>query len=122
MELFKEFAFEAAHRLPGVPSDHRCARLHGHSYRVQVHVSGEVDPESGMVIDFTDIKAAFKPIVDEYLDHHYLNDVPGLENPTSENLACWIWQRLSPALPQLSAVQVRETSTSGVIYRGEHER
>jgi 6-pyruvoyltetrahydropterin/6-carboxytetrahydropterin synthase len=121
MELFKEFTFEAAHRLPGVPPDHRCARLHGHSYRVIVHVSGEIDQESGMVMDFADIKAAFKPIVDNYLDHYYLNEVDGLENPTSENLARWIWQRLSPALPPLSMVEVRETCTSGVLYRGEHE-
>jgi 6-pyruvoyltetrahydropterin/6-carboxytetrahydropterin synthase len=119
MELLKEFTFEAAHRLPSVPPDHRCARLHGHSYRVIIHVSGEVDPTSGMVMDFADIKIAFKPIVDEHLDHYYLNDVPGLENPTSENLARWIWQRLSQTLPQLSAVEVRETCTSGVIYRGE---
>ncbi len=122
MELFKEFTFEAAHRLPHVPPDHRCARLHGHSYRVLIHVSGEVDPKSGMVMDFADIKSAFKPIIDEHLDHYYLNDVPGLENPTSENLTRWIWQRLSPALSQMNAVEVRETCTSGVIYRGEHER
>ena len=122
MELFKEFTFEAAHRLPGVPPDHRCARLHGHSYRVIVHVSGEVDHESGRVMDFADVKAAFKPIVDGHLDHYYLNEVDGLENPTSENLARWIWQRLSPALSQLSMIEVRETCTSGVRYRGEHER
>jgi 6-pyruvoyltetrahydropterin/6-carboxytetrahydropterin synthase len=122
MELFKEFTFEAAHRLPGVPPDHRCARLHGHSYRVIIHVNGEVDIASGMVMDFADIKTAFKPIIDKHLDHYYLNDVPGLENPTSENLTRWIWQRLSAALPQLSAVEVRETCTSGVIYRGEHEQ
>jgi 6-pyruvoyltetrahydropterin/6-carboxytetrahydropterin synthase len=121
VELFKEFTFEAAHRLPGVPPDHRCARLHGHSYRVIVHVSGEVDQESGMVMDFADIKAAFKPIVDNYLDHYYLNEVDGLENPTSENLARWIWQRLSPVLPPLSMIEIRETCTSGAIYRGEHE-
>jgi 6-pyruvoyltetrahydropterin/6-carboxytetrahydropterin synthase len=122
MELFKEFTFEAAHRLPGVAPNHRCARLHGHSYRVTIHVSGEVDQTSGMVLDFADIKAAFKPIIDEHLDHYYLNDVPGLENPTSENLTRWIWQRLRPGLPQLSAVEVRETCTSGVIYRGEYEQ
>ena len=85
----------------------------------QIHVTGEVDPASGMVMDFADIKAAFKPIVDEHLDHYYLNEFPGLENPTSENLARWIWQRLTPALSQLSAIEVRETCTSGVIYRGE---
>jgi 6-pyruvoyltetrahydropterin/6-carboxytetrahydropterin synthase len=121
MELFKEFTFEAAHRLPGVPPDHRCARLHGHSYRVLIHVSGEVNAASGMVMDFADIKGAFKPIVDEHLDHYYLNDVPGLENPTSENLTRWIWQRLRAVLPLLSAVEVRETCTSGVIYRGEQD-
>jgi 6-pyruvoyltetrahydropterin/6-carboxytetrahydropterin synthase len=118
MELFKEFTFEAAHRLPHVAADHKCARLHGHSYRVVVHVQGPVDPTSGMVIDFADMKAAFKPIIDEHLDHYYLNDVPGLDNPTSENLARWLWERLSPALPTLSAVEVRETCTSGCIYRG----
>jgi 6-pyruvoyltetrahydropterin/6-carboxytetrahydropterin synthase len=96
MELYKEFTFEAAHRLPNVAPEHKCARLHGHSYRVIVHVSGEVDPQSGMVMDFADITAAFKPIVAEQLDHYYLNEIEGLENPTSENLAQWIWQRLEP--------------------------
>jgi 6-pyruvoyltetrahydropterin/6-carboxytetrahydropterin synthase len=122
MELYKEFTFEAAHRLPNVAPEHKCARLHGHSYRVIIHVSGEVDPQSGMVMDFADIKSAFKPIVAERLDHYYLNEVEGLENPTSENLAQWIWQRLKPPLPLLSAVEVRETCCSGVLYRGEHER
>lgn len=121
MELFKEFTFEAAHRLPNVPADHKCARLHGHSYRLIVHVSGDVDPHSGMVIDFGDIKAIVKPLVDQQLDHYFLNEVEGLENPTSENLARWVWQRLAGALPQLSAIEIRETCTSGVIYRGEDE-
>jgi len=118
MELFKEFTFEAAHLLPNVPADHKCARLHGHSYRIVVHVEGPVDSESGMVIDFADIKAAVKPIVDEHLDHYYLNDVPGLQNPTSENLARWLWRKLRPSLPLLSAIEVRETCTSGCLYRG----
>jgi 6-pyruvoyltetrahydropterin/6-carboxytetrahydropterin synthase len=122
MELFKEFTFEAAHRLPNVPPDHKCARLHGHSYRVLIHINGEIDTVTGMVMDFAEVTAAFKPIVDEHLDHYYLNDVEGLENPTSENLACWIWKRLLPALPLLSEVQVRETCTSGALYRGEHEK
>jgi 6-pyruvoyltetrahydropterin/6-carboxytetrahydropterin synthase len=121
MELFTEFTFEAAHRLPNVAPEHKCARLHGHSYRIVVHVEGPVGVESGMVIDFADIKAAVKPIVDEHLDHYYLNDVPGLENPTSENLARWLWQKLLPGLPLLSAIQVRETCTSGCVYRGEDE-
>jgi 6-pyruvoyltetrahydropterin/6-carboxytetrahydropterin synthase len=120
MEIFKEFTFEAAHRLPNVPEGHKCARLHGHSYRVQVHVAGDQDPHVGWVIDFADIAEAFEPIR-ERLDHYYLNEIEGLENPTSENLARWIWIRLKPALPQLSQILVRETCTSGCIYRGEGE-
>jgi 6-pyruvoyltetrahydropterin/6-carboxytetrahydropterin synthase len=116
MEIFREFTFEAAHRLPGVPEGHKCRRLHGHSFRVEVRVGGEVDPEAGWVMDFADLKAAFAPLHDQ-LDHRYLNDVPGLANPTSEVLARWIWDRLADALP-LTAVVVRETCTSGVVYRG----
>jgi 6-pyruvoyltetrahydropterin/6-carboxytetrahydropterin synthase len=121
VELLKEFTFEAAHRLPGVQAGHKCARLHGHSYRLVVHLSGTVDPDSGMVMDFADIKTVVKPLIDEHLDHYFLNEVEGLENPTSENLARWVWQRLIGALPQLAAIEIRETCTSGVIYRGEHE-
>lgn len=117
MEIFREFTFEAAHRLPNVPAGHKCARLHGHSYRVEVHVRGDVDPAMGWVMDFAEIKAAFKPLQDQ-LDHYYLNEVPGLENPTSEVLARWIWARLTDRLP-LHAVVVRETCTSGCVYRGE---
>src|SRR5437870_3285890 len=93
MELHKVFTFEAAHRLPKVPPGHKCGRLHGHSFRVAIHVRGRVDEESGWVMDFADIKTAFSPLL-EQLDHHYLNEVEGLSNPTSENLARWIWQRL----------------------------
>jgi 6-pyruvoyltetrahydropterin/6-carboxytetrahydropterin synthase len=117
VEVFREFTFEAAHRLPHVPAGHKCGRLHGHSYRVEVHVAGEVDPVTGMVIDFAEIKAAFRPLADR-LDHYYLNEVEGLANPTSENLARWIWDRLARSLP-LSRVVVRETCTSGVAYTGE---
>ncbi|WP_433082375.1 6-carboxytetrahydropterin synthase QueD [Dactylosporangium sp. CA-052675] len=117
MEIFREFTFEAAHQLPSVPVGHKCARLHGHSYRVEVHVGGDVDPVTGWVMDFGDIKKAFQPLHDQ-LDHYYLNEVPGLKNPTSEVLARWIWDRLIDQLP-LSAVVVRETCTSGCVYRGE---
>lgn len=116
-EIFKEFVFESAHRLPFVPEGHKCSRLHGHSFRAEIHVGGEVDPRTGWIIDFADIKAAFKPFYDQ-LDHNYLNEVPGLENPTSENLAKWIWDKLSPALPGLKRVLVRETCTSGCVYTG----
>jgi len=117
MELFKEFGFEAAHRLPNVPADHKCARLHGHSFRVELHVEGDVGATTGWVMDFADLRAAWEPLHDQ-VDHRYLNDVPGLENPTSEVLAEWIWRRLAPTLPGLSEIVVRETCTSGCRYRG----
>jgi queuosine biosynthesis protein QueD len=117
MEIFKEFTIEAAHRLPNVPEGHKCARLHGHSFRIAVYVSGEVDEHLGWVMDFAAIKAAWEPVF-EQLDHRYLNEVPGLENPTSENLARWIWERLRARLPGLSRIAVRETCTAGCEYRG----
>lgn len=120
MEIFKEFVFEAAHRLPNVPAGHKCGRLHGHSFRAELHVEGPVNPETGWIIDFADIKAAFKATYDR-LDHHYLNEIEGLENPTSENLARWIWQQVKPHLPLLSKVVVRETCTCGCTYKGENE-
>ena len=118
MELFKQFSIEAAHWLPHVPADHKCRRMHGHSFQIQVHVRGPVDPHLGWVMDFAEIKAAFAPVEDE-IDHRCLNDVEGLENPTSENLARWLWRRLRPALPLLSKIVVQETCTSGCIYSGE---
>ncbi len=117
MEVFREFAFEAAHRLPHVPAGHKCGRLHGHSYRVEVHVRGPVQSEAGWVMDFADLKQRFEP-VHEQLDHRYLNEVEGLDNPTSENVARWIWDRLCPILP-LAKVVVRETCTTGCVYEGE---
>jgi 6-pyruvoyltetrahydropterin/6-carboxytetrahydropterin synthase len=117
VEIYREFTFEAAHRLPRVPEGHKCGRLHGHSYRLEVHVQGDVDPDTGWLMDFADIKAAVAPVVAE-LDHRYLNELPGLENPTSENLARWTWNRLTAELP-LSAVVVRETCTSACTYRGQ---
>ena len=118
MELRKSFQFEAAHRLPHVPAGHKCARLHGHSFVAEIVVRGPLDPQLGWVMDYADIKAAFRPIY-ERLDHHYLNELPGLENPTSENLAVWIWRELKPVLPQLSEVVVCETCTARCVYRGE---
>lgn len=118
MEIFKDFHFEAAHRLPNVPEGHKCARLHGHSFQLRVWVSGEVTEPSGWIMDFGDLKAAVKPVI-ERLDHYYLNEIPGLENPTSENLARWLWAALKPVLPGLSCVEIRETCTSGCRFRGE---
>lgn len=120
MEIFKSFTFEAAHRLPNVPDGHKCARLHGHSFRVELHVAGPVGERSGWVMDFAEVKAAFAPLYDA-LDHRYLNEIDGLENPTSENIAIWIWERLKPNLPQLCRVVVHETCTSGCAYTGPEE-
>lgn len=116
-EIRWEFTFEAAHRLPNVPSDHKCSRLHGHSYLARVHVTGPIDDGAGWIIDFANIKDACKPVIAR-LDHYYLNEIPGLENPTSELLAVWIWRELESSLPLMSAVEVSETCTSGCVYRG----
>ena len=118
MDIFKEFTIEAAHWLPNVPEGHKCRRMHGHSFHIEVHVSGTVDEHAGWVMDFADLKSAFRPI-EERLDHYCLNDIEGLENPTSENLARWIWSHLQPALPELSKIVVRETCTSGCVYTGQ---
>ena len=117
MEIFKEFTIEAAHKLPNVPAGHKCSRLHGHSFSVSIYVEGKVDPHTGWIIDFADIKNAFEPIY-KTLDHYYLNEISGLENPTSENLARWIWSKLKPSLPLLSKIIIKETCTSGCIYSG----
>ena len=117
MEIFKDFTFEAAHRLPNLPPDHKCSRLHGHSFQAQIYVRGPIGEQSGWIIDFADIKRAFEPLHKE-LDHHYLNEIPGLTNPTSEVLAQWIWGRLELSLPGLSKVVVRETCTTGCVYEG----
>lgn len=117
MDIFKVFSIEAAHRLPNVPPGHKCSRLHGHSFRIEIHVSGELDRNTGWVIDYAEIASQFQPLY-ERLDHHYLNEIPGLENPTSEQLARWIWQHLKPVLPLLSQVVVFETCTSGCRYDG----
>jgi len=118
VELSKDFRFEAAHRLPNVPADHKCARLHGHSFRVRITVRGEVDPASGWFIDYARIKEGFAPL-HEQLDHYYLNEVEGLANPTSENLARWIWDRLDDRLPGLASIEVWEGCDARCTYRGE---
>lgn len=111
-----EFTIAASRRLTGVPSDHPCARLHGHTFLVRLTVRGPIDHTTGFVMDFAELQYLWAPLHDQ-LDHHYLNDVPGLENPTSERLAQWIWRSLRPRCPLLAAVEVRETGNSGVLYR-----
>jgi 6-pyruvoyltetrahydropterin/6-carboxytetrahydropterin synthase len=117
MDIFKVFTFEAAHMLPQVPEGHKCKRLHGHSFRAEIHITGPVE-EKGWIVDFAEIKEAWQPM-HEVLDHHYLNEVKGLENPTSENIALWIWARLKPDLPGLSKIVLHETCEAGCIYTGD---
>ena len=121
MELYKEFTIEAAHHLPNVPSGHKCGRLHGHSFKIRLYLEGHIDENEGWLMDFADLKTVFQPVYQQ-LDHHYLNEIPGLENPTSENLAVWIWQQLESELPLLSAVEIKETCSSGCIYRGRTQK
>lgn len=118
VQLTKSFTFEAAHCLPTFPEGHKCRRLHGHSYRVDIVVAGEVDPKRGYLIDFGDIRDAYEPTCGR-LDHACLNEIEGLENPTSEMLARWIWDRLKPKLPLLTKIVVHETSTSRCEYAGD---
>ena len=118
MDIYKRFTFEAAHQLPNVPQGHKCARLHGHSYSVEVHVSGQPDEHLGWIMDFSEISSVADPVIKQ-LDHYYLNDIPGLENPTSENIARWLWQRLKDVLPALSKLVISETCTSGCVYKGD---
>ncbi len=118
IELRKTFQFEAAHLLPHLPKTHKCRRLHGHSFQVEVAVAGPCDPKLGWLMDYAAIVEAFKPLW-EKLDHNDLNEIPGLENPTSENVAAWIWRRLKPRLPLLVEIVVAETCQSRCVYRGQ---
>ena len=120
MEIYKDITFEAAHLLPNLPDNHKCSRLHGHSFLIRITIDGPVDKQTGWVQDFADIKKVFKPIYDQ-LDHNYLNDISGLENPTSEILAKWIWDKLKKELTYLTSIEVKETCSSGCIYRGKND-
>lgn len=116
--LAKDFYFESAQTLPKVPAGHKCAQMHGHSFKLEVVIEGEVDPETGWVYDHARISRAMDPLL-EQLDHRYLNEVPGLENPTIELMAAWFWRHLSPELPGLAELVIHETPTARCIYRGE---
>lgn len=118
VELVKDFRFEAAHYLPNLPEGHKCLRMHGHSFRGEIAVRGPIDPHVGWLIDFADLAKLVRPILDQ-LDHYVLNEIEGLENPTSEHLAVWIWKRLSPSLPILHRITIEETCASRCSYFGE---
>lgn len=117
MLVFKEFSFDAAHYLPNLPEGHKCRGLHGHTYRLKVSVRGEIDLDNGWVIDFADLKKAVLPIID-MVDHKLLNEIDGLDNPTCEIVAIWLWNKLKPGIPGLSSIELYETPTSGVVYNG----
>lgn len=118
MLIFKEFTFDSAHFLPNVPVGHKCREMHGHTYRLRVWIEDKQDPQLGWVMDFADLKKLVKPVVAQ-LDHKCMNNVPGLENPTCEMIAVWIWNQLKPLLPKLAKIELHETPTSGVIYEGK---
>ncbi len=118
VELKKSFQFEAAHSLPNLPSNHKCYRLHGHSFKVELTLAGECDKHLGWLVDYADISAAFLPTW-ERLDHHYLNEIEGLNNPTSENIARWVWNEVQTKVPLLTSVEVAETCNASCIYRGQ---
>jgi 6-pyruvoyltetrahydropterin/6-carboxytetrahydropterin synthase len=118
VRLTRDFTFEAAHLLPRVPEGHKCLRLHGHSFRVEITVEGDVDPSTGWFLDYGVIRDAAEPLRKQ-LDHYYLNEIAGLENPTSENLAVWIWERLKPGLPSLVRITVHETCEARCEYEGK---
>lgn len=118
IELVKEFKFEAAHFLPNTPEGHKCRRMHGHSFRFKVHLHGTVDPKTGWLMDFGDLKKIIQELIDDKLDHYCLNDIEGLENPTSENITIWIWKQIKPKLPALDKITFFETCTSACIYSG----
>lgn len=117
-QLSRDFHFEAAHRLPRVPATHKCSRVHGHSYHVTITLSGSIDSDMGWLVDFSDIDRVIDPVIAR-LDHTLLNEIPGLENPTSELLAVWLWREIQPRLAGLTEVMVAETPTSRCVYRGD---
>ncbi|MEM9064619.1 MAG: 6-carboxytetrahydropterin synthase QueD [Planctomycetota bacterium] len=118
MEIFREFSFDSAHRLEGLPEGHKCARTHGHTYRLVVHVEGPLDPKLRWVFDFAELKRVVHRVIDP-LDHQMLNEIEGLEQPSAEVIVAWIWARLKPSLPGLTKLVLFENRTSGVVYRGE---
>jgi 6-pyruvoyltetrahydropterin/6-carboxytetrahydropterin synthase len=117
MQIFKEFTFDSAHFLPNVPDGHKCKAIHGHTYRLTTYISGNLHPHFNWVMDFSDLKQAIEPIINQ-IDHQLLNDIPGLENPTCEQIAVWLWNQIKPAIPNLVRITLNETPTSGVVYEG----
>ena len=118
MQIFKQFTFDSAHFLPNVPVGHKCKEIHGHTYILIVYIEGELVKDLEWVMDFSDLKKVIEPIVDT-LDHKLMNNIAGLENPTCEKIAIWIWDKIKPDLPLLKRIELNETPTSGVVYEGK---
>ncbi len=121
MEIFKQFTFDSAHFLPRVPLGHKCKALHGHTYRLVVYIEGDIDQNTGWVMDFAAVKDCVEPVV-KSIDHQLLNNIEGLENPTCEAIAIWLWDKIKPVLSGLSKIELHETPTSGVVYTGQISR
>jgi len=117
MIIFKQFTFDSAHSLPNVHEGHKCKAVHGHTYRLKLFVEGELQENLEWVMDFTDIKDIVNPVI-KTIDHKFMNDIPGLENPTCENIAIWLWNKIKPELVQMTRIELNETPTTGVIYEG----
>ena len=118
MIIYKQFSFDSAHFLPNVPAGHKCKELHGHTYHLTIYAEGDVLENEGWVLDFTDMKSVVNHVIDT-IDHKLLNNIPGLENPTTEMLSIWLWKQIKPGLPALKRIDLKETTTSGVIYEGD---
>ncbi len=118
MEIFKKYYFDSAHFLPHVPENHKCRNMHGHTYKLIVFISGNAENKNGWVMDFAVLKSTINPII-EIIDHKVLNDISGLENPTCENIARWLWVKIKEVIPELIRIELHETPTTGVIYSGE---
>ena len=118
MIVYKKFTIESARSLPNLPNSHPCKKIHGHSFKIIIYIEGKIDTKTGFVIDFHDIEKAFNPLKIK-LDHAYLNNIEGLNNPSSENMCKWIWEKLKIKLPGLLKIEIKETNSTGCIYKGE---
>lgn len=118
MQIFKQFSFDSAHFLPHVPDGHKCKEIHGHTYRMIVYINGELIKDLDWVMDFAEMKKVIAPVI-KTIDHKLLNNIPGLENPTCEIIAVWLWNKIKPEIPLLSKIELYETPTSGVVYEGK---
>jgi 6-pyruvoyltetrahydropterin/6-carboxytetrahydropterin synthase len=118
MLIFKQFTFDAAHFLPNVPDGHKCKEIHGHTYHLTIFIEGELDPHLGWVMDFAELKNVIEPLV-KHVDHKFINNLEGFENPTCENMVLWFWNQIKPKVPQLCKIELKETPTSGAVYEGK---